>query len=814
MNQHPKRFERMSVALLGLDARFNNATLFGVDGEAQYGVDGLALCAAETGGMVVLSAKCYERTTPARLLEWSSQFLDHRATFWRDRDVRHFVLTTAATNITAVNNVAQIEKERRRFLDAGIQYDVWGPEEIYNRLRASRSVVRRFLGEIWTQIMFGPEAATGVVQFFEPRVPAHYRNREREIEQVFLAFMNRRWCGLYGIGGSGKSSTAARIANQVRTQDRRPVIWLAARELIDVGALLESLANAVGYSVRSFLDQEQKTAQLRSLTEDHNALIVFDNVTSPDQLEVLLSSVGSGNDVIITARTEDTSVATKFGITPIVIGGLPTSDSALILMQLVGLHDVRSQAVAEWESLATKIGNFPLGLEIVAGDIRTGGPHSPLQYLNERFSTGKWAIDEPSIERWRKELIDSVEKLGSKFISAFENLGVFEGSIMDSDAVAAVCGLGSGDETENFLRALQRRMFVWRRDDGRLSMHPIVIETARLRLAARTKSGSNGNDSPLARHIRHYHEILRRDGGYEWNLRNFPNLVAHELEIVRAIDVVAALWRGHQGADGDRYRALCVEMTVLVSWYLHWRGLWDLRVRLCKRITDSAEQGEGFAGSAKNQIGNLYVDRGWIHLHQDDLDTAMFCAEAGRRWLRRSGDEIFARELQGQIAFCRNDYNTAGAIFAALRKTIRPNSRSWFVFSYRLFDSLLASGDKNGADRLLSSLVASVQHPELVQNEIIEDIHARILYRVSLRRLSEGADAPALESLQQSVRKFQASGIMAPERTAAGIELACLLARFDRYDECRAELDVYLAQARALGDFALAARGEKLLATL
>jgi hypothetical protein len=99
MNEHPKRFERMSVELLALDKRFKEASLFGVGGEAQYGADGFAVCCA--GGTAVLSAKCYERTAPSTLAEWSSEFLDHYEAFWGGEEVRYFILATAATNINS-----------------------------------------------------------------------------------------------------------------------------------------------------------------------------------------------------------------------------------------------------------------------------------------------------------------------------------------------------------------------------------------------------------------------------------------------------------------------------------------------------------------------------------------------------------------------------------------------------------------------------------------------------------------------------------------------------------------------------------------
>jgi hypothetical protein len=53
-----------------------------------------------------------------------------------------------------VRVLAQIKAEEQRFAPLGIQYEVWGPEGLYARLRTNRDAVRRFLGEIWLHIVF------------------------------------------------------------------------------------------------------------------------------------------------------------------------------------------------------------------------------------------------------------------------------------------------------------------------------------------------------------------------------------------------------------------------------------------------------------------------------------------------------------------------------------------------------------------------------------------------------------------------------------------------------------------------------------
>jgi hypothetical protein len=147
MNQHPKRFERMSAQLLALDKRFIEADLFGIDGEAQFGVDATARC-VEGGGIAVQSSKCYAHVTTSHLTEWSGDFLQHYDKVWKSKHVRYFFLSIAATNITSTRVLAQIQEEKQRFLVFGIQYEVWGPEQLYEFIRAHRHLVRRFLGNL------------------------------------------------------------------------------------------------------------------------------------------------------------------------------------------------------------------------------------------------------------------------------------------------------------------------------------------------------------------------------------------------------------------------------------------------------------------------------------------------------------------------------------------------------------------------------------------------------------------------------------------------------------------------------------------
>jgi len=252
-------------------------------------------------------------------------------------------------------------------------------------------------------------------------------------------------------------------------------------------------------------------------------------------------------------------------------------------------------------------------------------------------------------------------------------------------------------------------------------------------------------------------------------------------------------------------------MTSLISWYLHWRGYWQLRVRLCKRITDAAERGAiPRINEMGVEIGNLYVDRGWVHLHQGDLTSASLCAEGGHKWLSSSGDDIFASELSGQVAFKLHRYKDAEEIFLALRGSSRTYSRRWFVFSYRLSDILFAADMADNATTLLDELVVNINNVQLYGNEIFEDIVGRIYYRVAQLRMSTGDAKSGIEYLRKSINAFQASGIVDQEGAQARVAFASVLVEIGALEEGRAQIQLARNFAMSIGDLSLLKKTEEI----
>jgi tetratricopeptide (TPR) repeat protein len=362
-----------------------------------------------------------------------------------------------------------------------------------------------------------------------------------------------------------------------------------------------------------------------------------------------------------------------------------------------------------------------------------------------------------------------------------------------------VCAFDSVDAAREFLLELRRRLCVRRLPRGLYSLHPFVAETAR-QVQTHGHHGFDAQSSPARRHIVHYSELLQAHGGYEWNIERYPSLIFEERELVHAVDAVAALSEREKRSESQALRVKCAEMTSLISWYLHWRGHWDLRIRLCERVCAWAEQKLLLRMHSDTPaiVGNLYVDQGWIHLHRDNVAQAQRCALRGSDWLRASGDLIFATELAGQVALQTRDYAGAVKTFESLQDQAREGSRVWLVFSYRLADALQESGDRVQSIALLESLL---QRVEASTGQHIEDVRARIRYRVAMCRRAADRFGEAIALAQQATAGFAKSGIITPERRLAVILLADLLKQSGRQDESRQFLIKVQEQAEKEGDF-------------
>lgn len=136
-------FEAMTVSLVDKEPGVVSAALYRTSRQPQYGIDVLAR--RQDGSIEVASCKCYAAVDKGELKKWSDDFLAHWDGHWKGQTVRRFILVVAA-NVHSAQRDAEVKEERERFLAIGVEYEVWAPHQIQEKLRTHPGVVVQHLG--------------------------------------------------------------------------------------------------------------------------------------------------------------------------------------------------------------------------------------------------------------------------------------------------------------------------------------------------------------------------------------------------------------------------------------------------------------------------------------------------------------------------------------------------------------------------------------------------------------------------------------------------------------------------------------------
>jgi hypothetical protein len=144
-------FEEMSCALLDKEPGVRRAELFATPFRRQYGIDAFG---EVEGGQIVISCKCYGTITKGQIAQWSTEFLDHWDSYWKHQSVVAFKLVVAAPT-NSPERLADIETEIARFKELGLEYEVWSPRQLQEKLRDQDGIVSQYLGPEWVERLCG-----------------------------------------------------------------------------------------------------------------------------------------------------------------------------------------------------------------------------------------------------------------------------------------------------------------------------------------------------------------------------------------------------------------------------------------------------------------------------------------------------------------------------------------------------------------------------------------------------------------------------------------------------------------------------------
>lgn len=159
---------------------------------------------------------------------------------------------------------------------------------------------------------------------------------------------------LHGMGGIGKTQLALAYAHQHR--DRYRIGWLVPSESpLTITTALAELAVCLG-AARDQTPAQQLAFLNDALAARDDWLLIFDNATSPAELEPFLPTSGGGH-VLITSR----HAGWQGLVTPLGVDLLPLDTATELLRQRSGDPDHESAG-----ALATELGRLPLAIEQAA----------------------------------------------------------------------------------------------------------------------------------------------------------------------------------------------------------------------------------------------------------------------------------------------------------------------------------------------------------------------------------------------------------------------------------------------------------------
>ncbi|MFF5480349.1 ATP-binding protein [Streptomyces sp. NPDC012935] len=174
-----------------------------------------------------------------------------------------------------------------------------------------------------------------------------------------------------GMGGIGKTSLAVHWAHRNAAEFPDGSFYVNLRGFdpqlpaVEPQSAINELLNSLGVPPReippTYVAQE---ALYRSLLADRSALILLDNVRSVQQVRPLLPAA-TNSMVIVTSRTELTSLVAHFGARVIKLAPLSLTESEQLLRAHLGSGRVMSDR-ASTRALVDNCARLPLALSIVA----------------------------------------------------------------------------------------------------------------------------------------------------------------------------------------------------------------------------------------------------------------------------------------------------------------------------------------------------------------------------------------------------------------------------------------------------------------
>jgi predicted ATPase/DNA-binding CsgD family transcriptional regulator len=402
-------------------------------------------------------------------------------------------------------------------------------------------------------------------------LPVHltsFVGRRAELAAVSALLRGRRLVTLTGVGGSGKTRLAARLAADQAERWPDGVWWVELEAVIDPAQVAEVAAATIGVLV------EPVQGPLRSLTaqlRDRRALVCLDNCEQvlEGAAEVAQALLRSGAQVtVLTTSREPLGVA---GETVWQVPPLSEDDALALFLERASLVrpgftlDASSEDAVR--TMCRRLDGIPLALELAAAWLRTLTPRQIAAGLDDRFAL---LVGGPrGVAPRQQTLAASIEwshaLLAERDRIAFRRLAVFAGGFGLEAAQAVVAGgaVARDDVLSALRRLVDKSLVVAEERVGQARFR--LLETIRQYAADRLVEAGEA----AATRDRHLAWFLAFADDLEPELQR--DLDAWRTRLERERDNLrAALEWGLAAPDPERGRRLAAGLPWL--WHLHRHG--------------------------------------------------------------------------------------------------------------------------------------------------------------------------------------------------------------------------------------------------
>jgi hypothetical protein len=303
--------ERLFLRLLNTEFDVERATLFGLPGQSQEGIDvygrRVPVGDGPTGGamFVSLQSRRIKNPTVSGIEKAVDDFL---AGSWADRSSRFYYATSASLRHTKLD--AAVRAAFDKLAERGIEFIPWGAEQVSERLRDQPLIVDDFFGRAWVDRFCGPDRLVEVSH----RITTSHARELRSI----LGNLYRGAFRAYGASSTVTSvaampfmvldtvplpATAADRPVSSSQYDQEPTESSYAKETPEERSVEDRVAPHSFIRRRS--TQPRRAAAAPSSTETMSSRAPVDEWMASARLRLLIGTPGSGKSSFLMFAAAD-----------------------------------------------------------------------------------------------------------------------------------------------------------------------------------------------------------------------------------------------------------------------------------------------------------------------------------------------------------------------------------------------------------------------------------------------------------------------------------------------------------------------------